>query len=109
PVVSPAAQGMLVTPASPMSGISRPLLLGPAEELRVELLDAAGRPALEIDGDVRGHLGPGDTLDIRWRADAGFVVRFDAAAHQQRQRLKLSLLDLPLLPDELRELGAPTA
>ncbi|WCB94745.1 NAD kinase [Baekduia alba] len=108
PVVSPAAQGMLVTPASPMSGISRPLMLGPGEALRVELLAAAGRPALEVDGDVRGHLAPGDVVDVVFRPDAGFVVRFDAAAHQQRQRLKLSLLDLPLLPDELRELGAPT-
>jgi NAD+ kinase len=107
PVVSPAAQGMLVTPASPMSGISRPLVLGSAEELRVELLDVAGRPALEVDGDVREHLAPGDVLDVRWRPEAGLVVRFDAAAHQQRQRLKLSLLDLPLLPEELRELGAP--
>jgi NAD+ kinase len=98
---------MLVTPASPKAGNSRPLMLGPSEELRVELLDVAGRPALEIDGDVRDHLGPGDALAIVCRADAGFVVRFDAAAHQQRQRLKLSLLDLPLLPDELRELEAP--
>jgi NAD+ kinase len=109
PVVSPAAQGMLVTPASPMSGISRSLVLGPSEELRVELLDVAGRPALEIDGDVREHLAPGDALDVRWRPEAGLVVRFDAAAHKQRQRLKLSLLDLPLLPDELRELGSPTS
>jgi NAD+ kinase len=107
PVISPAAAGMLVTPASPTSGISRPLFLCPAEQLRLELLEGAGRPALEVDGNVRDHLGPGDTLDIRWRADAGLVVRLDAAAHEQRQRLKLSLLDLPLLPDELRELQPP--
>ncbi|HWH94283.1 MAG TPA: NAD(+)/NADH kinase [Baekduia sp.] len=107
PVVSPAAQGMLVTPASPMSGISRPLVLAAAEELRLELLDRDGRPALEVDGAVREHLTAGDVLTIRWRADAGLVVRLDAAAHQERQRLKLSLLDLPLLPEELRELEPP--
>ncbi len=104
PVISPGAQGMLVTPASPMSGISRPLFLCPREELRLELLRDAGRPALEIDGAVRDHLGPGDVIDVRWRSDAGLVVRLDAAAHEERQRLKLSLLDLPLLPEELREL-----
>lgn len=109
PVISPAAQGMLVTPASPMSGISRPLFLCPAEQLHLELLEGAGRPALEIDGSVRDHLGPGDRVGIRWRPDAGLVVRLDAAAHEQRQRLKLSLLDLPLLPDELRELEPPPA
>jgi len=107
PVISPAAQGMLVTPASPMSGISRPLFLCPAEQLRLELLEGAGRPALEIDGTVVDHLAPGDALEVRWRPDAGLVVRLDAAAHQERQRLKLSLLDLPLLPDELRELAPP--
>lgn len=107
PVISPAAQGMLVTPASPISGISRPLFLCPAEELRLELIDPDGMPALEIDGTVRERLGAGDTLNVRWRADAGLVVRLDAAAHQERQRLKLSLLDLPLLPDELRELEPP--
>jgi NAD+ kinase len=108
PVISPGAQGMLVTPASPMSGISRPLFLCPREELRLELLRDGGRPALEVDGAVvRDHLGPGDVVDVRWRADAGLVVRLDPEAHQERQRLKLSLLDLPLLPEELRELAPP--
>jgi NAD+ kinase len=106
PVVSPGAQGMLVTPASPMAGISRPLFLCAQEELRLELRDT-GRPALEVDGSVRDHLVPGDVIDVRWRNDAGLVVRLDPAAHQERQRLKLSLLDLPLLPDELRELAPP--
>lgn len=107
PVISPAAAGMLVTPAAPQSGISRPLFLCPMEELRLDLLSDAGRPALEIDGAVCDHLGPGDGIDVRWRSDAGLVVRLDAAAHEERQRLKLSLLDLPLLPDELRELAPP--
>lgn len=107
PVVSPGAQGMLVTPASPGAGISRPLFLCAQEELRLELLGDAGRPALEVDGIVNDHLGPGDVIDVRWRREAGLVVRLDAAAHQERQRLKLSLLDLPLLPDELRELVPP--
>jgi NAD+ kinase len=107
PVISPGAQGMLVTPASPTAGISRPLFLCPREELRLELLPDAGRPALEVDGTLRDRLGPGDAIDVRWRSDAGLVVRLDAEAHEQRQRLKLSLLDLPLLPDELRELSPP--
>lgn len=107
PVISPAAQGMLVTPASPTAGISRPLFLCPREELRLELLPDAGQPALEVDGTVRDRLEPGDVLDIHWRSDAGLVVRLDAASHEERQRLKLSLLDLPLLPDELRELAPP--
>jgi NAD+ kinase len=103
PVVSPAAEGMLVTPASPMSGISRPLFLSPDEPIRLEL--NVGNPAFEVDGPVFRHLEPGDVIDVELRRAAGYVVRFDAPAFQQRNRLKLSLLDLPLLPQELRELG----
>jgi NAD+ kinase len=102
PVVSPAAEGMLVTPASPASGISRPLFLSPEEPIRLELI--VGNPAFEIDGPVLRHLEPGDVIEVELRRDAGYVVRFDAPAFQQRNRLKLSLLDLPLLPQELREL-----
>jgi NAD+ kinase len=102
PVVSPAAEGMLVTPASPMSGISRPVFLSPGEPVRLEL--TVGNPAFEVDGPVLRHLEPGDVIDVALRRDAGSVVRFDEAAFQQRNRLKLSLLDLPLLPEELREL-----
>lgn len=102
PVVSPAAEGMLVTPASPMSGISRPVFLSPGEPVRLELIE--GNPAFEVDGPVLRHLDPGDVIDVELRRDAGSVVRFDAPAFQQRNRLKLSLLDLPLLPEELREL-----
>jgi NAD+ kinase len=102
PVVSPAAEGMLVTPASPASGISRPLFLAPGEMVRLELM--VGNPAFEVDGPVLRHLAPGDVIEVGLRRDAGSVVRFDARAFQQRNRLKLSLLDLPLLPDELREL-----
>src|SRR4051794_14043660 len=102
PVVSPAAEGILITPASPMSGISRPLFLAPDESIRLELIE--GSPAFEVDGPVQRHLEPGAVVDVVLRRDAGLVVRLDAPAFQQRNRLKLSLLDLPLLPEELREL-----
>ena len=104
PVVSPAAQGILVTPASPMNGISRPLFLAPDEEIELELVEGGGQPALERDGVVQTHLDAGDRVVVRSRADAGLVVRFDAPTYYQRNRVKLSLLDLPFLPDELREM-----
>ena len=37
----------------------------------------------------------------------GQVVRLDSDRHQRRNQVKLSLLDLPFLPDELRELAPP--
>jgi NAD+ kinase len=102
PVVSPGAQGILVTPSAPLNGISRSVLLGPGEPLRLEL--TAGRPAFELDGVLTGRLQPGEVLEVSLRPDAGRLVRIDGSRAADRSRVKLSLLDLPLLPQELLEL-----
>ena len=104
PVMSPAAAGILVTPSAPLNGINRSLVLGPGEPLDLELNATAGRPAVEVDGLVRGRLGPGDRLRVTSRADAGLLVRLDGSLAADRSRVKLSLLDLPVLPEELTEL-----
>ncbi|HEY3504879.1 MAG TPA: NAD(+)/NADH kinase [Actinocatenispora sp.] len=67
----------------------------------------AGRPAVETDGQVVDHLEPGRTVRAELRPDAGLVVRLDVRTHRQRSQAKLSLLDLPLLPDQMRELLPP--
>jgi NAD+ kinase len=41
------------------------------------------------------------------RPEAGQVVRLSAAEYAKRSRVKLSLLDLPLRPDQLLELIPP--
>jgi NAD+ kinase len=46
----------------------------------------------------------GETIEIRLRPEAGQVVRLDRDRHQRRNQVKLSLLDLPFLPEELRDL-----
>lgn len=102
PVVSPAAEGILVTPSAPLNGIARSLLLGPNEPLRLEL--TRGRPAFELDGVLTGRLDPGEVLEVEWRPDAGLLVRIEGSQAAARSRVKLSLLDLPLLPQELAEL-----
>ncbi|SDO54619.1 NAD+ kinase [Klenkia soli] len=102
PVVSPGAEGILVTPSAPMNGISRSLVLGPGEPVRVDL--TGGRPAVEVDGLLTGRCGPGDALEVSSRAEAGLLVRIDDSVAADRSRVKLSLLDLPLLPEELLEL-----
>ncbi|WP_345713968.1 NAD(+)/NADH kinase [Kineococcus glutinatus] len=103
PVVSPAADSFLVTPVAPMSGISRTLVLGTEESVRLELLANSGRLVAEVDGTVGGQLEPGASVDVRVERAAGHVIRLDAQGHGRRSRVKLSLLDLPLLPEEMRE------
>jgi NAD+ kinase len=102
PVMSPGAEGVLVTPSAPMSGISRTVMVGPAEPLQLEI--TGGRPAMEIDGIWSGECGVGDVVTVVTRPDAGLLVRIDDSRAADRSRVKLSLLDLPLLPDELVEL-----
>ena len=56
---------------------------------------------------------PGPVLDAvgSWAASHGsrLLMRAEDASdlHQRRNQVKLSLLDLPFLPDELRELATP--
>ncbi|MBY8874818.1 NAD(+)/NADH kinase [Micromonospora sp. PLK6-60] len=104
PLVSPATHAVVVTPSAPMSGISRPLVLSPEETIRLELRPHSASVAVEMDGVVINDAATEGTVDIRYRPDAGQVVRFDPVRYQERNQLKLSLLDLPFLPDQLREL-----
>ena len=104
PVLSPAGEGIVITPASPMNGISRPLVLSADEAVGLELVDGSGSPAVEVDGAIAGKLTPGSPVRITAQRDAAQIVRVDRVRHAARSRVKLSLLDLPLLPDELRSL-----
>src|SRR3954468_5591622 len=105
PVVSPGVAGVLVTPSAPLNGIARSLLLGPSEALALEL--TAGSPAVELDGVLTGRLDPGASVGVTLRPDAGRLVRIEGSRAAARSRVKLSLLDLPVLPQELVELLPP--
>jgi NAD+ kinase len=102
PVVSPGVEGILVTPAAPMSGINRTVVLAPADSLTLSL--TGGAPAMELDGVLGGRLREGDEIAVSYRPDAGKLVRIQGSQAAARSRVKLSLLDLPFLPGELIEL-----
>jgi NAD+ kinase len=104
PVVSPALDALVVSVAAPISGIARPGVFSAAEPVQLRLLGDCGRPALEVDGNVERHAVPGETLDVRLRERAGLVVRLDPDRFQRRSQVKLSLMDLPFLPEEMRDL-----
>jgi NAD+ kinase len=109
PVVSPALDAVVVAALAPLSGISRPMVTGADEPLRLMLDASSGRPAIEVDGTVLRRTEPGEALDVKLKLGCGQVVRLDSDRFQRRNQVKLSLLDLPFLPDELRELAPPDA
>jgi NAD+ kinase len=112
PIVSPMLDGLVISPVAPISGISRPAVISAAEPIGLALLKGSGQPALQVDGTIRRRMQPGEALEIRLRPRAGLVVRVDPERYQRRSEIKLSLLDLPFLPEEMSDLlpgGDPVA
>ena len=107
PVVSPALDAVVVAPLAPLAGISRPMVTSVDEPLRLTLEPGSGCPAIEVDGTMHRRTGVEEVLDVRLMRGCGQVVRLDSDRYQRRNQVKLSLLDLPFLPDELRELASP--
>jgi NAD+ kinase len=110
--VSPMLDAVVISPVAPISGISRPAVISGAEPIALELLEGSGQPALQVDGTIVRRMQPGEALEVRLRPRAGLVVRLDPERYQRRSGVKLSLLDLPFLPDEMRDVlpgGDPVA
>jgi NAD+ kinase len=91
PIVSPTVEGLLVGAAAAHSTFNRSLLLSLDERLALDVLAASGRLAVEVDGIVRGYVGPGDSLPIRSRRAAARVVRLGQTTFYERARRKLQV------------------
>jgi NAD+ kinase len=103
PLVSPMLDAVVISPVAPIAGISRPAVMSAAEPIELELAEDSGRPALQLDGVIMRRMQPGEAIEARLRPRAGLVVRLDPELHQRRSGIKLSLLDLPFLPEEMSD------
>ncbi|MFY1620557.1 NAD(+)/NADH kinase [Micromonospora sp. WMMD736] len=104
PLISPAADAVVVTPSAPMAGISRSVVLSGDEKIRLELEPHSSSVVVEMDGLVYRDAADEGAVEISYRRNAGLVVRFDPLRYQERNQLKMSLLDLPFLPEQLKAL-----
>jgi NAD+ kinase len=93
PIVSPRAQGLLVTPVAPHSSFNRSLFLSCSEPLALEVLTGSGVLAVEVDGEVRADVRPGDIMHLGVDLDGGQVVRFAGSSFYDRARRKLRVTD----------------
>ncbi len=91
PIVSPTVDGLLVIPAAPHSSFNRAIMLSSSEHLELRVLASSGRLAVEVDGIVSGHVGPGDLLSFRTLAGAGQLVRLGGTTFYERARRKLQV------------------
>jgi NAD+ kinase len=98
PIVSPAVEALLVTPAAPHSGYDRGLVLSTQDSLTLEILPTSGQLAVEVDGRVAAHVDVGDRIELRARPGAAHVVRLGRTTFYQRARRKLRLADSAEVP-----------
>ena len=98
PIVSPAVEALLVTPAAPHSAYNRGVVVSAREMVTLEILAASGRLAVEVDGVVAGYAGAGDRIDMRARPAAAQVVRLGRTTFYERARRKLRLTDSAEIP-----------
>jgi NAD+ kinase len=98
PIVSPAVEALLVTPAAPHAGYDRGLVLSIQDSLTLEILPTSGRLAVEVDGPVAAHVDVGDRIELRPRPGAAHVVRLGRTTFYERARRKLRLTDSAEVP-----------
>lgn len=91
PIVSPKAEGVLVTPVAPHSAFNRALFLSSGERVVLEVLASSGELAVEADGRLVGHLRGGAIVEVVSLPDAARVVRLGRTTFYQRTRRKFNL------------------
>jgi NAD+ kinase len=91
PIVSPNAEGLLVTPVAPHSAFNRSLFLSADEKLMLEILPNSGEVAVEADGQLVGHLHPGEIVELTVLPGAARVARLGRTTFYQRAQRKLRL------------------
>jgi NAD+ kinase len=108
PIVSPAVEALLVTPAAPHSAYNRGLVTSINDSLDLEVLPPSGRLAVEVDGYVAAHISPGDRISLRPRPGAAHVVRLGHTTFYERARRKLRLTDSAEIPARMLASAPPT-
>jgi NAD+ kinase len=89
PILSPLVSALVVTPVAPHLLFDRSMVLGPTEEVRLEVV--AGRAALSVDGQSLGRLDTGDFLICRAGPHAARLITFGERDVRQILKSKFGL------------------
>jgi NAD+ kinase len=98
PIMNPAVEALLVTPAAPHSAYNRGLVLSVQDSLTLDVLPGSGPLAVEADGQLAANVDPGDRVELRPRPAAAHVVRLGRTTFYERARRKLRLTDSAEVP-----------
>ena len=92
PIVDPSMDAIVVTPSAPHSVFNRSIMVEPSRcSLTLRLLPSSGPLAVEVDGQVATHIGPGEQVTVTARSDAARVVRLGRSTFYQRAQRKLGI------------------
>ncbi|MEO6083607.1 MAG: NAD(+)/NADH kinase [Umezawaea sp.] len=89
PIISPRAEGLLITPVAPHSTFNRAVFLSGGEKLALEI--TGGQLGVEADGMLIGHVGAGTVIDLEVLPAAAKVVRLGRTTFYQRAQRKFGL------------------
>jgi NAD+ kinase len=106
PIISPSIPCLALTPVAPMSGISRTIIVGD-DVVALDIPDDSPPARYAVDGMLSEPVQPGARLTLRLCPEPVNVMRLDLRSHALRASVKLSLLDLPLRPEQLADLFPP--
>ena len=92
PIISPTLRALSLTPVSAHMLFDRPMVLGPTETIRIEVID--DRPAtLTVDGEELGVLERGDAIICRAAPQIARLVTFGDRDFYQLLKAKFGLTD----------------
>ncbi|MET1075812.1 MAG: NAD(+)/NADH kinase [Umezawaea sp.] len=89
PIISPRAEGLLITPVAPHSTFNRAVFLSSGEKLALEI--TGSEVGVEADGQLIGYVGAGTVIDIEVLPAAAEVVRLGRTTFYQRAQRKFGL------------------
>src|SRR5438132_6181462 len=92
PIISPTLRALSMTPVSAHMLFDRPMVLGPTETIRIEVID--DRPAtLTVDGEELGALERGDAIICRAAPQVARLVTFGNRDFYRLLKAKFGLTD----------------
>jgi NAD+ kinase len=95
PVLSPQLDAMIFTPVAAHMAFNRSLVLAPDEAVSIRVLERSGRVAVNVDGQLRGVLDPGDWIRVFAGPKRARRVALKPIDFYTRVRDRLGLLDAP--------------
>lgn len=105
PIINPVMQAIIVSPISPFSLTSRPIIFAPDIELEVRVRSEHGDTLLTIDGQVASSFSPTGTLKIRRAGHTAKFIKLAENSFYNILRQKLHWGRLPVVDYEKFDLN----